>query len=292
LSFVYEASSSTHCISFFNPHPSLIHAHQYLIQTLHLSEMAPESSSLGCLPVEILGLIFRLLDPIGLVSISQTSFHFRRVVQPKRTHFLERLLELECREDTGGITPVFRSRDNYLEPSFTAKEWHAMHWACGVCLKLLPHTAFNLHYILRLQYRKPLPGSPAAESYTSWEPTRDVRYRKRVQEQQHGLNEYRQIRRRYDLSCKSNDLQEGQTRDLRERLAAFQNSGMVTFQGFSLEEYSSITQQEEQVLLDYEARLIERERCGFKRHLRECSECRFHRGESRAPSTPLEQGSC
>ncbi|KAJ5932071.1 hypothetical protein N7516_006560 [Penicillium verrucosum] len=55
--------------------------------------------------------------------------------------------------------------------------------------------------------------------------------------------------------------------------------GMITFQGFSLNEYCSITQEEEQVLLDHEAWLIERERCGFKRHLRKCNECRFRHGE-------------
>ncbi|OQE25716.1 hypothetical protein PENFLA_c008G01023 [Penicillium flavigenum] len=245
--------------------------------------MKLDPSSLGSLPVEILCSIFRLLDPIGLISISQTNSKFRTVIQPERTHLLERLIELECREEVGGVTPVFRSKDNHLVPDFTSKEWYYMRWACSICLKMLPHTAFDNHYILRLQYRKPLPGSPAARSYMSWEPTRDGKLRRpyHIHKQQfNSKDEDRKIRRRYGLASRCNTLRPNHpVRDRGARLASFQDSGMITFQGFSLDEYCSITQEEEQVLLDHEARLIERERCGFKRHLRKCNECCFRRGE-------------
>ncbi|KGO47769.1 Uncharacterized protein PEXP_069870 [Penicillium expansum] len=247
------------------------------------SGMKPDTPSLGSLPVEILCSIFRLLDPIGLISISQTSSKFRTVVQPQRIHILERLLELECREEVGGVTPIFRSKDNHIDPDFTSKEWHSVRWACSICLHMLPHTAFDNHYILRLQYRKPLPGSPAATPYTSWEPTIDGKLRKQYhlhKQQSNYRDEDRKIRRRYDLASKCNTLRPDRPmRNRAERLASFQDSGMITFQGFSLDQYCSITQEEEQVLLDHEARLIERERCGFKRHLRKCNECRFRRGE-------------
>ncbi|KOS43848.1 hypothetical protein ACN38_g5256 [Penicillium nordicum] len=245
--------------------------------------MKSDPPSLGPLPVEILCSIFRLLDPIGLISISQTNSKFRTVVQPQRTHLLERLLELECREEIGGVTPVFRSRDNHLDPDFTSKEWNSARWACSICLHMLPHTAFDNHYILRLQYRKPLRGSAAASSYTSWEPTREGKLREQYhlhKQQSNSRDEDRKIRRRYDLASKCNTLRPNHpVRDRGARLASFQDSGMITFQGFSLNEYCSITQEEEQVLLDHEARLIERERCGFKRHLRKCNECRFRHGE-------------
>ncbi|KAJ5447429.1 Actin-binding FH2 [Penicillium cf. griseofulvum] len=245
--------------------------------------MKPDPPSLGLLPVEILCSIFRLLDPIGLISISQTNSKFRTVVQPQRIHFLERLLELECCEEVGGVTPIFQSKDSHLHPNLSSKEWHAMRWACSICLQMLPHTAFDNNYILRLQYRKPLPGSPAANSYTSWEPTKKWEPRKpyRLYKQQSdSRDEDRKIRRRYDLASKCNTLRlNNPVRDRTARLASFQDSGMTTFQGFSLDEYCSITQEEEQVLLDYEARLIEKERCGFKRHLRKCNECCFQRGD-------------
>ncbi|KAJ5365602.1 hypothetical protein N7517_008488 [Penicillium concentricum] len=241
--------------------------------------MKPDPPSLGSLPVEILCSIFRLLDPVGLITVSQTNSKFRTVVQPERIHLLERLLELECREEVGGVTPVFRSKDNHLNPDFSSKEWHSMRWACSICLQMLPHTAFDNHSILRLQYRKPLPGSPAASAYTSWEPTRNWKPHKPKQ-QSDSRDENKKIRRRYDLASKCNTLRSNHpVRDRGARLASFQDSGMITFQGFNLDEYCSITQEEEQVLLDHEARLIEKERCGFKRHRRKCNECRFRRGE-------------
>ncbi|KAJ6124444.1 hypothetical protein N7471_011761 [Penicillium samsonianum] len=253
--------------------------------------MKLDPPSLGSLPVEILYSIFRVLDPIGLISISQTNSKFRTVVQPQRTHLLERLLELECREEVGGVTPIFRSKDNHLDPDFTSKEWYAMRWACSICLQMLPHTAFDNHYILRLQYRKPLPGSPAASVYTSWEPTRDGKPRKPYhlhKQQSNSRDEDQKIRRRYGLASKCNTLRPNHpVRNRGARLASFQDSGMITFQGFSLDEYCSITEEEEQVLLDHEARLIEGERCGFKRHLRKCNECRFRRSEL---STTVQRG--
>ncbi|KAJ5787812.1 hypothetical protein N7457_002802 [Penicillium paradoxum] len=243
--------------------------------------MKPDPVSLGSLPVEILCSIFRLLDPIGLISISQTNSKFRAVIQPNRTHLLERLLELECMEEFGGVTPLFRSMDNCIVPEFTDKEWDSMRWTCSVCLRMLPHQAFNNHYLLRLQYRKPIPGSSAANSYTSWESTgyRKLHNRYDLHKQLQVFKEKdRKIRRRYDLSSKSNRMPLHGTRDMRERLAGFQDSGMITFQGFTVDEYVCITAEEEQALLNHEARLIERERCGFKRHLRKCNECYFQSG--------------
>lgn len=244
--------------------------------------MMPDSPSLESLPVEILCSILRLLDPIGLISTSQISSKFRAVIQPKRIHLLERLLELECREEFGGVTPILRGRDNNIKPETTSEQWDSMRWACSMCLEMLPHKAFNNHYLLRLQYRKPIPGSPAVVSYTSWEPTRDRKLHNLYNFQgrpRMSKNDDRKIRHRYNLSCKGNRIPSQTPRDMRARLIQFQDSGMITFQGYTLDEYLCITQEEEQALLDYEARLIERERCGSMRHLRKCNECCFQRGE-------------
>ncbi|KAJ5860184.1 uncharacterized protein N7529_007494 [Penicillium soppii] len=86
----------------------------------------------------------------------------------------------------------------------------------------------------------------------------------------------RKIRCRYDLAIKKDRWNPDiGPRDIGARLKIFQDSGMITFQGLNLDQYYEVTREEEQVLLDHEARLIERERCGFKRHLRKCNECRF-----------------
>jgi hypothetical protein len=238
--------------------------------------------TLGSLPVEILGSMFRLLDPIGLISTSQTNSKFRSIIQPSRTHILERLLKLECGEEGGG-TPIFRAKDNHLDPKLTSEQWNGMRWACSICLKLLPQTAYDNHYLLRLQYRKPLPGSSAANPFTSWEPTKDGKLS--ISQLQHMQQPDRKevdrkIRRRYDLAVKKDRWGPNMPpRDLCARLKTFQDSGMITFQGLNQDQYWETTEEEERVLLDHEARLIERERCGFKRHLRKCNECRFQRRE-------------
>jgi hypothetical protein len=246
--------------------------------------MQSEVSPFGALPEELLVAIFRLLDPIGLISIHQTSTRFRAIIQPDRALFLERLLELECKKEIGGVTPIFHARTTSIEPDFRSKEWLSMHWACSICLRLLPHIAFDNHSILRLRYRKPLPGSPAAasSSVTSWEPVGRQRFKPR---QSDDAAQDKQVRHRYDLAVKQRQPRWPQ-QTLNDTLAIFQNSGMITFEGLSLEEYRCITIEEEQSLLDHEMRLIELERCGYKRHLRKCNECRFQRGET----LPLPKG--
>jgi hypothetical protein len=73
-------------------------------------------------------------------------------------------------------------------------------------------------------------------------------------------------------------------------LKLYQDSGMITFQGLNLERYQETTEEEERVLLDHEARLIELERCGFKRYLRKCNECRFQRREIAHVQRTLRRG--
>ena len=62
---------------------------------------------LPLLPAEIQCSIIRLLDPISLISVSQTSTHFRRTINPSKRHFTERLLALERLTKYGGVSPFF-----------------------------------------------------------------------------------------------------------------------------------------------------------------------------------------
>ncbi|KAJ5731570.1 uncharacterized protein N7483_006078 [Penicillium malachiteum] len=130
--------------------------------------MASTAPTFSTLPVEMQIEILQYLDPIALNSFSQTNQHFRYMISPQRCHFVERLLALECREEEGGVTPIFRARDNQLVPDWDTPDWESMRWACCNCLRLLPHDSFDNHSILRLRYRKPIPGSPAANHVTSW----------------------------------------------------------------------------------------------------------------------------
>ena len=245
-------------------------------------------ASLESLPIEILGFIFSSLDPIGLISASQTNTKFRAVIQPKRTHFVERLLQLECGE-AGGGTPIFRAKDNNIKPGFEDKEkWNQMRWACSLCLKLLPHTDFSNQYLLRLQYRKPIPESRAEKAFTSWKPFRGenaAMMQEKREARADAEEQDRAIRRRYNIAVNTEAhsvfFHEGLgTQRLQERkLKVFQDSGMGTFQGLRGYDYMTITEEEEWWLLTHEIQLMEGEKCGFKRHLRKCNECRFQRHE-------------
>jgi hypothetical protein len=94
------------------------------------------------LPTEILCAIIRLVDPIGLISLSQASCAFRALIQPSQNDFVQRLLALELDPALGGIVR-FRSRDNNLTPPWDdAEAWKAIRFACVGCMKLLPHTVF------------------------------------------------------------------------------------------------------------------------------------------------------
>uniref|UniRef100_A0A0B7K5T9 F-box domain-containing protein n=1 Tax=Bionectria ochroleuca TaxID=29856 RepID=A0A0B7K5T9_BIOOC len=61
-------------------------------------------SAFQLLAVELQHKIIPHLDPIGLVSLSQSCRYFRRLIDPGRKEFAERLLQVECLERYGGTT--------------------------------------------------------------------------------------------------------------------------------------------------------------------------------------------
>ena len=249
------------------------------------SIMAP-ATSLCTLPPEIQCAIFRLLDPVGLISASQTCLRFRKLISPSRAHFVERLLVLECQEKDGGPTPVFTAHNGYLDPDWNSAEWNAMRWACSGCLRLLPHTSFDNHSLLRLRYRKPIPGSPAADLYTSWEPTRKT-LRKDRQKQQtlERRREEKRLRTKYGIAVSYSWNRPKHLDVPGNQLIDFQEYGMESFQKMTQAEYIGLNNDEWKRMMDQEARAVELEHCGSKRHLRRCIECRFQRGEFRSRTT-------
>ncbi|KAJ5092540.1 hypothetical protein NUU61_007410 [Penicillium alfredii] len=249
--------------------------------------MAPPS--LDTLPVEILSSIFRLLDPIGLISASQTSSQFRRIIKPNRPNFVERLLALESREKEGGPALHFRPRGNQLTPDWGSKEWEAMRWVCAGCLRLLPHIEFDNHSLLRLGYRKPIPNSRAANFATSWESTahhNSRKARRQLKKASAYKEEARLLHQRYGVATMRNgprsrwDLHPVRRA---ERLEEFHDCGMTSFQDITIWDYYDVTEKEEEALLDSEAFAVELVRCGFKRHLRRCNECKYQRNQIRRP---------
>ncbi|KAL2017430.1 hypothetical protein VTK56DRAFT_2086 [Thermocarpiscus australiensis] len=144
--------------------------------------MASEPPSFLTLPGEILQLIIGFLDPVSLISLSQTSRSLRAVINPTHHDFVRRLLALELLPEHGGIVPLFRGRDNRLTPPWDSSEWKRNKYACCGCMKLLPHMMFDNHDILGMRYRKPPPGSIEARKaeITDWEPLEPGLRRRRI----------------------------------------------------------------------------------------------------------------
>ncbi|RSM06416.1 hypothetical protein CDV31_009190 [Fusarium ambrosium] len=125
---------------------------------------------LDLLPIELQCSFTRLLDPIGLISLSQTSKHFRHLIKPAKEHFVERLLKLETLEEYGGPTPCVDPTIVDCMLDYGQVERNDIRWACTGCLGLLPRRCFNNRSILDFDYQKPMRSSPQLDEPTSWEP--------------------------------------------------------------------------------------------------------------------------
>lgn len=125
---------------------------------------------LHLLPIELQCSFIRLLDPIGLISLSQTSKHFRRLINPTEEHFAGRLLQVETLEEYGGPTSSVEHYEVSLLLNYCQSDRKEIRWACTSCLRLLPRRCFRNRYILRLDYKKPMRDDPLLDKATSWEP--------------------------------------------------------------------------------------------------------------------------
>ncbi|KAK7928892.1 hypothetical protein PG985_005890 [Apiospora marii] len=225
--------------------------------------------SLDALPVEILCCILRRLDPITLIAFSQTSSHYRKIISPSKVQYAERLLALELLEEHGGVTTIFRPKHNVISPDWRDPACESMRWACTSCLRLLPHTAFGNHFILGLGYRKPEPGSPAAEPVSSWEALARRPKRLRLQYSGASTDNYWRFATARDAEYSGNAV-------ARLKLAMAQPPGFQP----SRTELTRGWVEMARFALEYERR-----HAGYKRHLRRCLECNWQRGELRPHTT-------
>lgn len=241
-------------------------------------------ASLSCLPTEIQCLIFRLLDPAGLIAASQTNQHFRKVIQPARKHFIERLIQLECDEKEGGIIPHFNPINNALSPGWSEPEWKRMRWACSGCLRLLSEQHFDNHSILRLEYRKPIPDYSTSDCFTTWEPgPRNSPYLSHIRREQQLQSDHfaakKLMRRRYALALSNRWSDNTWSPRAQEICHELQSCGWTTFENMTSTDFLKLTIQEKKHIFEAEIRAIEAIRCGSKRHLRKCHECRYQSGQ-------------
>jgi hypothetical protein len=135
------------------------------------------------LPPEVLIPIVQELDPITLISLSQTSRGWRAFIRPIKHDFIQRLLALELHPDYGGLTPTWDEDSQRLDPPCEDKRWKTAKYACCGCMKLLTHMMFDNHAILRRHLRKPPPGYVEAEKAlrTDWEPVEPALRWQRIQ---------------------------------------------------------------------------------------------------------------
>ncbi|KAF5571519.1 hypothetical protein FPHYL_265 [Fusarium phyllophilum] len=129
----------------------------------------PRRASLGNLPAELKQKIARLVDPIGLISLSQTNCHFRYVIEVEERQRIERLLALECIPKHGGSPTLFTNW--YDKPAWHQRDRLEARWACTGCMRLRPYYRFQYKFLSEVIWRKPMPGSPRTNVFTSWEPT-------------------------------------------------------------------------------------------------------------------------
>ncbi|KAK7957250.1 uncharacterized protein PG986_006472 [Apiospora aurea] len=247
--------------------------------------MAAVTFPLDSLPVEILCCIIRHLDPITLVAFSQTSSHYRRVISPSKLNHVERLLALELLEEHGGVTTIFRPKHNIISPDWRDPACDSMRWACTSCLRLLPHAAFGNHFILGLGYRKPEPGSPAAEPVSSWEPSsRDAQYLqslKRYKQRPDVVFGQKRLRRQYSGACTGNYWRYATARDAAMPPgSADPTSRLQLLMQPPPAGFARARKEMAAFALEHERR-----NAGHKRHLRRCLECNWRRGELRPHTT-------
>ncbi|KAF5633372.1 uncharacterized protein FTJAE_7188 [Fusarium tjaetaba] len=228
-------------------------------------------------PNEIQCQIIRLLDPIGLISLSQSSRHFKRLINPQKRHLVERLLQIELLTEHGGPTLTFRSRDSRLEPSWQDEAWESMRWACTDCLRLLPHKCFDSQSLLRLGYRKPHPSSDAARMITTWEHRPNWRPQHRLLR---GSEAYRfdKSRRALYFFAVTKGVMCDVDGDPAEHLDNLDVTVLVGFEKLFEKEFRDMDDEEQLELFDGIALSIENDYCGNKRYRRACNECRFRKG--------------
>lgn len=197
------------------------------------------------LPQEILCVIFPLLDPIALISLSQVSQYFRQLIDPQREHFVHRLLALELIPAHGGPVPIHHVRTRRLEPSLQdAAAWSNIRFACAGCLKIRSHIHFGDPAISRRGLRKPPPGSRAASQLCGWDSgsTRAKALRQQARRQAEALK-----------LARWRAIQHRSTRQMPD----------------DPDEAMAIEQEEERAELEL---------CGLDRERRKCNECMYQQG--------------
>lgn len=251
---------------------------------------------LNSLPLELQVEIITILDPIGLISLSQTNKYFRNLIDPKKREFVERLLQLELTEEFGG--PAFEYRARYfaeLKFFWASEPWQAIRWACCGCMRLLSHAHLDNRSLLRLELRKPSSGS-SKETLTNWRITlRGKHWSSR--EQQSISDEERSRRKRHQVAESYSQHDPFDLSKIHFNLEALREElGFDDFDDLDEAQFRALSAEDRLQIFDRNIASIESERCGLKRHLRRCNECKYQGNQIRrgadgrggTPTVPIQ----
>ncbi|CAH0028472.1 unnamed protein product [Clonostachys rhizophaga] len=239
--------------------------------------MAP----LNSLPLELQVEIITNLDPIGLISLSQTSKYFRNFIDPKKREFVERLLQLELTEEFGGPAFEYRARYfNELKLVWANEPWQAIRWACCGCMRLLSHAHFDNRSLHRLELRKPSSGS-SVKTLTTWRVTlRGKHWSSR--EQRSISDEERSRRKRYQIAESYSPHDPFDLSNIHFNLEALRKElGFDGFDDLDEAQFRELSPEDRLQIFDRNIASVESERCGLKRHLRRCNECKYQGNQIR-----------
>ncbi|KAK3948031.1 hypothetical protein QBC32DRAFT_269681 [Pseudoneurospora amorphoporcata] len=220
--------------------------------------------SLHTVPLDILLSILGYVDPISLINLAQTCQSLRVTIQPTRANLLQRLLAVELI----GIVPLIRGRDNQIIPPIGSIDWESNKYACGGCLKLLPHQMFDNHNILRLDLRKPPPGSWEANRLAEWW------YLDGWEDDVRGRIIQHRVFTRISNEIKSLAHVRRQHHEATHPDDHMPHDGVNQFLWAA--EAKAIIAANDRTAYDAELLL-----CGLRRHNRRCNECRFLGGDLR-----------
>ncbi|CAG9986423.1 unnamed protein product [Clonostachys byssicola] len=253
---------------------------------------------LSAMPAELVHQVIPELDPVSLINLSQASHGFRDIIKPSREDFVDRLLALECTEEYGGAETFIHRRvwrppsemhmhyspERY--PSADDTKWETQRFACGGCLKLLPHYQFDNRSIQHEPFRKPMFGTPSADIPTTWKPNLRGTDRKHIS----GLRRAQ----RKELRLVESELPEGDP-VLLQYTAAFKALGL----DFKRELNSRLVRGVDEFVVNAHGRpvttvnprtvtkmLTEISRRGQKRRNRRCIECLFQKQRDLCKAPP------
>ena len=232
--------------------------------------------SLVQLPRELREIVYSFLSPADLVSLSNSSPIFDADLELTQEHYSEALIEIECQEEYGGFaTPPFDPTTGEFIVDLDQPEWASIKWACTACWRLLPHGMFDKSQLTSLEYRKPSPGTKAAEVRSIWSPSKQVSRQKFRSKIDKGVAV--SIMWSLTQGLRLSD-QPSSPVDRLRRFHLLRRFKFVAICDMNFEDYDALSPEKHREIVEAELSSVVENHCGCLRLRRKCLECSRNRG--------------